>query len=138
MSTAKIFYRGVIHPWHCDSIGHFTTRFYMAMFDDATWHFLNEAGFDTKLMTEENIGWADVLHNIEYKKELLEGDLVIIEGSPLHIGGKSIRYKLEMKKVDSDDCCARLTATTVQFDLKHRVAIPVIPEVRERLQAWMS
>jgi len=138
MSNAKINYRGVIYPWQCDSIGHFTTRFYMAMFDEAAWHFLYEAGFDTKLMKERHIGWADVLHQIEYKKELHDGDLVIIEGSPLHIGDKSIKYKLEMKRVDSDDCCARLTATSVQFDLKHRVAIPVIPEVRERLQAWMS
>ena len=138
MSTAKILYRGVIQPWECDSIGHFTTRFYMAMFDDASWHFLNEAGFDTRLMKDENIGWADVLHNIEYKKELHAGDLVIIEGTPLHIGGKSIRFELEMKRVDSDECCARFTATTVQFDLKHRVAIPVIPEVRQKLQTWIS
>jgi acyl-CoA thioester hydrolase len=138
MSDTKVFYRGVIQPWQCDSIGHFTTRFYMAMFDDASWHFLYEAGFDTRLMKDENIGWADVLHNIEYKQELHAGDLVIIEGTPLHIGGKSIRFELEMKRVDSDECCARFTSTTVQFDLKRRVAIPVIPAVREKLQAWVS
>jgi len=138
MTDSRIYYKGVIYPWQCDAIGHFTTRFYVAMFDDAAWHFLHEAGFDTRLLAEKNIGWADVSQNYEYMDELHVGDLVTISGTPLHIGGKSIRYKLEMMKVDSEECCARMTATSVQFDMKRRVAIALISEVREGLHAWMS
>lgn len=29
--------RGVVHPWQCDAMGHFTTRFFAAMFDDAAY-----------------------------------------------------------------------------------------------------
>lgn len=31
-------YRGVVHPWLCDAMGHLTTRHYLAMFDDAIYH----------------------------------------------------------------------------------------------------
>lgn len=138
MTVRKITYRGVVYPWQCDSMGHFTTRFYMAVFDEAAWHFLWEAGFDPVVMETEKIGWADVHHEIEYLKEIREGELFYIESRPLRIGNKSIVCCLEMKTINNDETCARLTATSVQFDLQARRAIPVLPAVRERLQAWLD
>lgn len=138
MTDSRITYRGVIYPWLCDSMGHFTTRHYMAMFDDAGWHFLHEIGFDPDWITEKKIGWADVSHHIEYLKELHQGELILIESKPLRIGNKSVEYQLEMKSVKGDEIYARLTATTVQFDLEERYAIPVLDEVREQVLAWLD
>jgi acyl-CoA thioester hydrolase len=138
MTEAKITYRGVIYPWQCDAMGHFTTRYYMAMFDEAAWHFLYEIGFDKAMMDEKNIGWADVRHEIEYLRELHQGELVVIESKPIRVGSKSIDYQLEMKPVGKDDVCARLTAKSVQFDLTTRRAIPVLPEIREQILAWLE
>jgi acyl-CoA thioester hydrolase len=138
MTDSKITYRGVVYPWQCDGMGHFTTRHYMAMFDQAGWHFLHEVGFDPGLVTEKNIGWADVRHEIDYLKELREGELVVIESRPLRVGNKSIQYQLEMKSATNGATCARLTATWVQFDLVQRCAIPVLPEVREQILAWLD
>lgn len=138
MTEQKITYRGVIYPWQCDAMGHFTTRHYMAMFDEAAWHFLYEFGFNPAIMTEKKIGWADVRHQIEYLKELHQGDLVIIEGIPVSIGTKSIEYQLDMKSVNHDEICASLLAKTVQFDLTTRRAIPVLPQVRERFLASLE
>jgi len=36
--TARVHF-GVAHPWLCDSMGHLTSRHYVAMFDDASYHF---------------------------------------------------------------------------------------------------
>ena len=138
MTDAKITYRGVVYPWQCDGMGHFTTRQYMAMFDEAGWHFLYEVGFDPRLIKEKNIGWADVRHEIEYLTEVREGELVLIESRPLCVGNKSIQYQLEMKSVTNGEICARLTGICVQFDLVERCAIPVLPEVRERIVAWLD
>jgi len=110
----------------------------MAMFDDAGWHFLHEIGFDPDWITEKKIGWADVSHHIEYLKELHQGELILIESKPLRIGNKSVEYQLEMKSVKGDEIYARLTATTVQFDLEERYAIPVLDEVREQVLAWLD
>ena len=138
MAEPIIVYRGVVYPWLCDSMGHFTTRYYMAMFDDAAWHLLHAFGFDPEWITEKKIGWADVSHHIEYLKEVHHGELVLIEGKPLRVGNKSIKSQLEMKSVRSDEIYARLTAVTVQFDLAKRCAIPVLDEVREKALAWLD
>ena len=138
MTKPESTYRGVVYHWQCDAMGHLTTRYYMAMFDEAAWHFLYEAGFDASTMHETNTGWADVHHEIEYLRELREGALVLIESKPVRIGNKSITYQLEMKTVGDDEISARLTATSVQFDLEERRAIPVLPQVRERLLAWLG
>ena len=138
MTDAKITYRGVVYPWQCDGMGHFTTRHYMAMFDEAGWHFLYEVGFDPGLITKKNIGWADVRHEIEYLQEVREGELVVIESRPLRVGNKSIQYQLEMKSITKPATCARLIGTCVQFDLVERFAIPALPEVRKRIVAWLG
>jgi len=138
MTESRVTYRGVVYPWQCDSMGHFTTRYYMAVFDDAAWHFLWEAGFDPHVMTQKKIGWADVHHEIEYLRELHEGQLFYIASKPVKVGNKSIVCQLELKTINDDETCARLTATSVQFDLEKRCAIPVLPQVRDQLLAWLG
>lgn len=138
MAKPRITYRGVVYPWECDTMGHFTTRNYMVMFDGAGWHFLNEIGFDPEWITEKKIGWADVSHHIEYLKEVRAGALVLIESKPLRIGNKSIQFQLEMKSVSGEEIYARLTGVTVQFDLEKRCAILVLDEIREKVVAWLD
>ena len=138
MTAAKRTSLGMVYPWQCDSMGHLTTRFYMAAFDEAAWHFLYEAGYDPALMEQEQVGWADVRHEIEYLRELRAGELFYIESKPLRVGNSSIVYQLELKTSSGDESCARLNATTVQFDLKRRKSMPVLPAVRECLLGWLG
>ncbi len=83
-------YKGVCHPWLCDSMDHMTTRHYMAMFDDASYHFLNRvfgwSGTDAK---KNNIGWADVNHTFEFMLEVSSGLIIEINGILITIGGIS-------------------------------------------------
>jgi hypothetical protein len=34
----EITYRGVVHPWHCDHMGHMNGMWYVGKFDEATWN----------------------------------------------------------------------------------------------------
>ncbi len=133
MSKPKSTYHAVVYPWRCDSMGHLTIRHYMALFDEASWSFLFDVGYDPELTSRKSIGWADVHHEINYFKELLAGERIVIESRPVRIGNKSAVIQFDMKREGEDETCARLTATTVQFDLVKRCAIPIIPEVREQL-----
>ena len=45
-------YRGVVHPWLCDAMGHMTTRHDMAMFDDGSYHLLAALGFEPRHLAE--------------------------------------------------------------------------------------
>ena len=37
-------WRGMAHPWNCDTMGHMNTRFYAAIYDDAHQRYLIFAG----------------------------------------------------------------------------------------------
>ena len=118
--------KSMAHPWECDVMGHLTTRFYVAMFDDASYHFLYEV-FEWTINTGEssNTGWADVRHVIEYKAEVSAGDVLEIRGSLIKVGTKSITVLYEMVNLAKSEIAATLESICVLFDLSTRKAIPL-------------
>ena len=118
--------KSTAHPWECDVMGHLTTRFYVAMFDDASYHLLYEV-FGWTISTGESLktGWADVRHVIEYKAEVSAGDVLETRGSLVKIGTKSITVLYEMVNLAKNEIAATLESTCVLFDLSTRKAIPL-------------
>ena len=126
-------YKGVCHPWLCDSMGHLTTRHYMAMFDDASYHFLNRVfGWSGTDSQNNNGGWADVKHTIEYLLEVRSGQLLDIKGVLAKVGGKSITVSYEMRECGSHKIVATLTSISVLFDTEAREAITLTNDMRIR------
>ena len=108
--------KAVAHPWMCDVIGHLTTRHYVAMFDDASYHFLF-AVFGWSGSTDETgeRGWVDVRHVVEYKAEVSAGSLLEIRACLLKIGGKSITIRYEMVNLGSGEIAATLECVCVFY-----------------------
>jgi acyl-CoA thioester hydrolase len=126
-------YKGVCHPWLCDSMGHLTTRHYVAMFDDASYHFLNRVfGWSGTDSQNNNVGWADVKHTIEYLLEVRSGQLLDIKGVLAKVGGKSITVSYEMRECGSHKIVATLTSISVLFDTEAREAITLTNDMRIR------
>lgn len=131
-------YCGVVHPWLCDNMGHMTTRHYIAMFDDGSYHFLHSIGSSTYKDKESGLGWADVHQEIEYLDEMKAGDLTIIRAWPVALGTKSISYLQELYNADTGKICARVKTKTVRFDLVARKAIVVEPALRHAIEARLK
>ncbi len=129
--------KSVAHPWQCDVMGHLTTRFYMEMFDDASYHFLN-AALDWSPAKTGGLGWADVKHTIEYLDEVGPGDLLEIYGGLLKIGGKSITIKYEMRNFVRANVAANLESVSVYFDLQQRKAVSIPDDLREKAASWLT
>ncbi len=130
-------YRGVVHPWLCDSMGHMTTRHYTAMFDDASYHLFAALGFTPDHLAA-GIGIADVKLTTSFLSELNAGALLVVHGCVLRIGTKSMTARYRMRNLHTGEIAAELEAVTAQFDLTARKAIPLLPEIRagaERLLA---
>ena len=128
-------YKGVAHPWLCDVMGHMTTRHYVAMFDDASYHFLNTV-FGWQPQGSSIPGWADVKHIIEYQDEVPAGTLLEIRASIVRIGGKSITVRYEMHNIAKGDVAATLESTSVYFDLVARKAIPIPEDMKQRAEQF--
>ena len=131
--------KAVAHPWMCDVIGHLTTRHYVAMFDDASYHFLF-AVFGWSGSTDETgeRGWVDVRHVIEYKAEVSAGSLLEIRACLLKIGGKSITIRYEMVNLGSGEVAATLECVCVLFDMKARKALLLTDQLREMASQYIE
>lgn len=129
-------YKGVAHPWLCDVMGHMTTRHYVAMFDDASYHFLSEA-FGWRAEDSSVPGWADVKHVIEYNDEVAAGCLLEIKAGIVRIGGKSVTLRYEMHNLSKGAVAATLESTSVYFDLTARKAVSIPESLKERAAGFL-
>lgn len=131
----KSVHKGVAHPWQCDVLGHMTTRFYMAMFDDSSYHFLHHLfGWNGARNEDGTLGWVDVRHTIDYKAELNAGDLLLVRARLTKIGGKSMTVFYEMVNLGSGDVAATLDGVMVLFDLEKRCAVTIPDDLRNSAQ----
>src|SRR5215813_3794237 len=78
MAESIVTYRGTIYPWHCDHMGHMNVMWYVGKFDEATWQLLASVGLSSTRLRQEGIGMVAVEQHIEYKRELVAGDLITI------------------------------------------------------------
>lgn len=126
-------YKGVAQPWECDSLGHLTTRFYTAMFDDASYHFLFELfGWTGASDDAGERAFADVRHEVDFQDEIHAGELLEIRAGLVRVGTKSLVARYDMLKRGSGRIAARLEATYVLFDLHKRIALPLDETLREQ------
>ena len=131
-------YKGTVYPWHCDEMGHMNVMWYVGKFDEGTRHFFHALGLTPTFLRENNRGMAAVEQNIQYKRELLAGDIVSVHSLLLEIKDKSIRFSHEMRKADTDEVAATTTLTAVHLDKAARRACAFPPEVRARAAAMQS
>lgn len=123
--------RTVVYPWQCDTMGHFATQHYMKVFDDATYHLMGRLGYALHEAPRTRRGWADVSHAIEYRHELIGGDLLVAFSGILRLGRTSFTYRTRLARASAPGLdCATLTGVAVHFDLDRREAIELPAEFR--------
>jgi len=123
-------FRGVVFPWHCDSMGHMSVQHQMPLLDNAAYHLLGTLAPTTALEDGHRLGWADMSHEIRYLHELVAGDLLILRSGILSIGRSSLRHRTIMMRRSDDRICTVLEGVTVRFDLDARRSIPLSDPVR--------
>jgi acyl-CoA thioester hydrolase len=124
--------KAVAHPWLCDALGHLTTRNYLAMFDDASYHLLAQV-FDWPGAIHESGKFAcvDVRNVIDYQAEVSAGEILEVRGGLVKIGTKSITVRYVMTNLSSNETAATLEAIYAFFDMEARNSIPLTDEMRE-------
>ena len=130
--------KSVAHPWMCDVLGHMTTRFYVGMFDDASYHFLHAVfGWTGASDDEGKTAWVDARQLIEYQAEVAAGDLLEIRAALTRIGTKSITVSYEMTNLGDNQTTATMEVIYVLFDLQKRKGLVLTDELREKASAYV-
>jgi len=132
MTGSILTYRGTVYPWHCDHMGHMNVMWYVGKFDEATWHLFSHLGLTAGFLRENGRGMAAVEQTIQYRRELVAGDLVTIHSRVLELKEKSIRFLHEMRKDEADEVAATTTLVGVCLDTAVRRACALPSFVHER------
>jgi acyl-CoA thioester hydrolase len=138
MSESIVTYRGAVYPWHCDHMGHMNVMWYVGKFDEATWQLLSSLGLSPARLRSEGIGMAAVEQRIEYKRELVAGDLLTIRSSVQEVREKVVLFLHEMTNDETRQVAARTVITGVCIDTTTRKARPLPEDIRERMAARLA
>src|SRR5215469_16456582 len=125
MAESLITYRGAVYPWHCDHMGHMNVMWYVGKFDEATWQLLASVGLTARRLRQDSLGMVAVEQHIEYKRELLAGDLLTIRSSVQGVREKSLVLVHEMTNQETQELAARTTLTGVCIDIATRRGTPL-------------
>jgi acyl-CoA thioester hydrolase len=98
-------------------------------------HLFHAIGLTPAFLREINRGMVAVEQTIQYKRELLAGDIVSVYSSVLEIKDRTLRFFHEMRKADTDEVAATTTLTGVHFDTAVRRACVLPDDVREKAAA---
>ena len=128
-------YRGTVHPWHCDHMGHMNVMWYVGKFDEATWNFFAEVGLTPARMKEMGSGMAAVEQNLTYAKELFAGDTVAISSRVVEAGEKSVRFVHEMTDCVTGELCATCEFKAVHINAAERKSTPFPDDILEKLKS---
>jgi len=79
------------------------------------------------------LGWFAVEQRLEYKRELVAGDLLTIRSSVEEVREKSVVLVHEMTNQETEELAARTVLTGVCIDLTTRRARPLPADIRERI-----
>ncbi len=137
-AEAAITYRGAVYPWHCDHVGHMNVMWYVGKFDEATWNLFARIGLTPAYLREQRRGMAAVDQHIEYRRELLAGDVLTIRSTILEIHGRKLRFRHEMRAGDDGDVAAVTTLLGVHMDTHARKACPFPQAVVDSAAAWVQ
>jgi acyl-CoA thioester hydrolase len=133
MAEPFVTYRGTVYPWHCDHMGHMNVMWYVGKFDEATWQLFASIGLSPRRLRNEGIGLVAVEQRLEYKRELIAGDLLTIRSSVEEVREKALVLLHEMSNDETQQVAARTTITGVCIDMTTRKARPLPEDIRERV-----
>jgi len=134
MPASIVTYRGTVYPWQCDHMGHMNVMWYVGKFDEATWQFLARAGLTPAFLRENGRGMVAVEQNLQYKRELLAGDIVTVRTQLVELKEKSIRFQHEMVNDGTGELAATTTLVGVHLDTTSRRACALPAAVATRLE----
>ncbi|MEE8366044.1 MAG: thioesterase family protein [Gammaproteobacteria bacterium] len=128
--------RGVVHPWYCDHFGHMNVRWYSHFFDDAAFHIWPLYwGSHKKMQDELGVHTVTASVTVQYLRELVAGDLIIVDSLLTRIGGKSCTFIERMLHVDTREVHATYEMTEVFFDPQTRKSTKMPSSIRQALES---
>lgn len=118
MKSTTFLYPTTIKETHLDSFGHVNNAIYLTLFEDARWDFINKNNYGIEKIKSTGLGPVILEININFKRELLPRDEIIIK-SQLQSYDKKIGT-LNQSIYRSDKVCCTADFVFGLYDINSR------------------
>ena len=132
LSGLPSYHRQTIPEAYMDAMGHMNVRYYMGVFDTATWRMFADHGLDEAYFSTTGNGVFALKQFIQYLAEVRPGETVAVHTRMLGLTEKRIHLMHFMANQDTSELSAIIESLITHANLKVRKAAPLPPEIAAR------
>ena len=138
LEQLPLFFRDTIQEEHLDLMGHMNVRWYIALFDEAAWHFFDSIGMDKTYFEGEQAGGFALEQFIRYLAEVRAGETIAIRIRVLGRSAKRIHVMHFMINETTNKLAATMEVLGAHADMTVRRTSPYPPHIASRIDANMA
>ena len=138
LHALPLYHRQTIPDDYIDAMGHMNVRWYMALFDEATWGFFDDLGLSTDYFKAHQAGGFALRHFINYWSEVHVGETVAVHTRLLERSAKRFHFMHFLINEATCQAAASLESLCTHADLRQRKSSPFPPAIAERLDAHLA
>ena len=116
-------------------MGHMNVRHYLAIFDEAAWHFFATFGMDYEYYSGGVGGGFALQQSVRYLAECRVGDVVNVRGRMIGRSAKRTHFMLFMVNETNGTLAATMETLGTHADMKVRRTSPYPPEIAAKIDA---
>jgi acyl-CoA thioester hydrolase len=132
------YHRQTIPTDYADRMGHMNVRYYMALFDRATWRMLADYGLDEVYFSTTENGVFMLKQFIQYLAEVRSGEDVAIYTRIIGLTDKRIHLMHFMANQDTNELAAIIESLFTHANLTLRKAAPLPSEIADRFRSRLN
>jgi len=129
------YHRQTIPENYMDRMGHMNVRYYMAVFDQATWRMFADYGLDEKYFSTTENGVFALKQFIQYLAEVRPEETVAVYTRIVGLTDKRIHLMHFMANQDTNGLAAIIESLITHANLKVRKAAPLPSEIASKFRS---
>ncbi len=138
MEDLPVYHRETIPKEYLDAMGHMNVRWYMALYDEATWHFFDAIGMSADYFSRAHAGAFALKQFLAYFSEIQVGRTVALRTRTLGRSEKRFHFMHFMVDETAGLVASSFESLGTHADLKKRRSMPfpdhIANELDERIE----
>jgi acyl-CoA thioester hydrolase len=132
------YHRQKIPEDYLDAMGHMNVRWYMALFDAASWQFFAAHGIDEAYIRNRQLGGFALKHHIQYLAEVQPGQQVAVRTRLLGRSERRIHMIHFLVNETLNQLAATLESLGTHADMRLRRSAEMPPDVAALMDATLD
>lgn len=138
LQSLPLYYRETIPADYLDAMGHMNIRWYMALYDQATWYFFEAAGLTEAYFKNHAAGVFALRHFINYFSEVRAGETVGVRSRLIGRTEKRFHFMHFMINETTGQVASSFESMGTHADLKKRRSAPLPAFIADAFDAQLA